>query len=179
MMLRAQIANFLSLFRLFAAVPVAWGILNQHWWLVAGLLLLAIVSDIADGYLARRLQTSSAFGGLLDHSCDAIFVSCCLAAMACAGSISMLLPVLVVLSFLQYVLDSKALAGHALRSSILGKNNGVAYYVLVVVEVLSQLLLPDLLPALVIPILAWLLITSTALSMVDRLYTLIKVQPSL
>lgn len=178
-MFRAQIANCLSLFRLFAAVPVAYGILNQHWLLVALLLLLAIISDVADGYLARRLQTSSAFGGLLDHSCDAIFVGCCLAAMACAGSISMLLPVLVVLSFLQYVLDSKALAGHALRSSMLGKNNGVAYYVLVVIQVLTQLLLPDLWPSLLIPVLAWLLITSTLLSMIDRLYALIKIQPSL
>ena len=74
---------------------------------------------------------SSAFGGLLDHSIDALFVTVNLAALAAVGIVTALLAPLAITSFAQYVWDSKALSGAPLRASVLGRWNGIGYYVIV------------------------------------------------
>jgi len=128
----------------------------------------AVATDLVDGRLARRRGEVSRLGGLFDHATDAIFVSAGLAALASLGRLTPVLPVLVMVSFLQYVVDSNAHRGSALRASALGRVNGVAYYVL-----LGTVLLRDALalaspsdPA--IAFLAWTLVVTTVLSMVDR-----------
>ena len=90
----------------------------------------------------------------------------------------LLLPILVVFSFGQYVLDSKALSGLELRTSVLGRNNGIAYFVLLAVCVFPNALAPDLIPQPWLAGLAWLLIFSTVLSMADRLWTLLTLRQS-
>ena len=170
---RKHIANALSLLRVLVAPPTAYSIVNEQWLLASLLIVLAILSDFADGYLARRFDNASPGGGLLDHSCDAIFVSSSLFALAYSGTIPVLLPILVVLSFAQYVLDSNVLAGHALRSNRLGRNNGIAYYALVCVGVIPHLVAPTLLPPLLLIALTWLVIASTLLSMADRLWAVL------
>ena len=42
----------------------------------------------------------------------------------------LVLPGLVAAAFVQYTLDSRALAGQRLRASALGRWNGIAYFVL-------------------------------------------------
>lgn len=175
-MFREQLANVLSLSRLAITAPTAWAIVQQRWLLASLLLLFAMLSDVADGYVARRLNTSSALGGIIDHCCDAVFVTCCLMALVWLDALPLLLPLLVALAFMQYMLDSKVLAGQQLRSSVLGRNNGVAYFVLVALVVWSNWLFPDPLPAIIVAALAWMLIASTLISMAERLYTLLSLR---
>jgi phosphatidylglycerophosphate synthase len=172
-MLRLGIADWLSLFRVAAAPPTAWMVVHAHWQGAAALLALAMFSDFIDGPLARHRGQDSAAGGLLDHSCDAFYVSVVLAALAYTGFVPVVLPLLVALSFLQYVLDSSALAGQALRTSFLGRSNGVAYFLLLALALFPKMQAPDLPPASWLQIAAWLLIASTGLSMLDRLLALI------
>jgi phosphatidylglycerophosphate synthase len=169
-------ADSLSLFRLLAALPSAWYVMQGQWLPASTLIALAMLTDLLDGPLARRMGTASPGGGLLDHSCDAIFVSCVLAALALTGIVPVLLPVLVVLSFTQYVLDSQALSGQQLRTSLLGRNNGIAYFVLLGACAFPNVFSPGLFPQAWLGAAAWLLIVSTALSMFDRLWTLLKLR---
>ena len=166
------LANSLSIFRLVVAPVLAWMILSNRWLTASFLLILAILSDIFDGRIARKNKQDSAFGGLLDHSCDAFLVAVLLFVLSKTHGIPLFLPLLVLGSFLQYVLDSKALSGHKLRTSFLGRSNGIAYYVLASICIFAEGLGINLSGNLFI-IFAWVLISSTIVSMSERLWTVL------
>ena len=67
------IPNFLSLFRLLLVPVLCYVYLGLHnvWWTVA-LLALSGLTDIADGYIARRFDMTSEFGKALDPVADKI-----------------------------------------------------------------------------------------------------------
>ena len=120
-----------------ALAPVSvHAILTGRWALAAAVFVAAVVSDLADGPLARRRGTTSALGGVLDHTADAVFVAVTLWALAYAEAqrgvdlVPGILPLFIVLAFAQYLLDSRALRGQPLRGSWLGRANGIAYFVL-------------------------------------------------
>jgi phosphatidylglycerophosphate synthase len=161
-------ANGLTLVRLLAIGPAAWAIFTGHWILASSLFVLAVITDMADGPLARRLDHASAFGGLFDHATDALFVSTSLAALAWTGFINLYLPPLVAFAFLQYVFDSRALAGAELRTSLIGRYNGIAYFVMVGIPVFRETLGLSWPADSWIAALAWLLVASTGISMLER-----------
>ena len=166
-------ANLLTLLRLLAAPLLVWLLLNEDWSLAAITLFIAILSDIFDGKIARKMNQATAFGGLFDHATDAIFVSSAAWALAQLGLINDFLWALIVLAFVQYTLDSKALSGQVLRSSKLGRYNGIAYFVLICVCVGFQCLPLQLLNP-VLPWAAWALVATSLLSMSDRFYSLVR-----
>jgi phosphatidylglycerophosphate synthase len=141
--------------------------------LSAGCLLIAVSSDLLDGPIARRQGSASPFGRAFDHLTDGAFVTAGLAGGALRGAFPWLLPVLVVLAFAQYVLDSVWLRGsRELIMSSLGRWNGILYFAPLLGDVLARLGSP----ALRAPIhaLCWLLIASTLLSMADRARALVR-----
>ncbi|MEM9176194.1 MAG: CDP-alcohol phosphatidyltransferase family protein [Myxococcota bacterium] len=134
----------------------------------------AVATDVADGRLARARGESSNLGGLLDHATDASFVSLGLFALAQSGQVPLALPVLVIAAFLQYMLDSKSLTGRALRASFVGRWNGILYFVpLGIVATRDGLGLAWPGDPLVL-FFGWALVGSTAISMVDRGWTLFR-----
>lgn len=161
-------ANALTALRLSLALPCAWLTANRQWSLAALLLSLAILSDLLDGPLARRLQQSSPLGGLFDHATDAAFVTCLLAALSILGYVPWLLPVLVIASFLQYAMDSRAIRGRPLRASWLGRSNGIGYFVVAAIAVYRNALELTWPSDALIEAFAWLLVLSTTASMLDR-----------
>ncbi len=192
------LANAISLARLAATPFSLMAVLAGQWRLAAGIFVGAVISDFLDGIVARRRGTVSALGGVMDHSADAIYVSVTLWAVAYAeaqagaDAIPGILPLFIVLAFLQYLLDSRALAGQALRTSHLGRVNGIAYFVLTgTIIVRNALAIPASGDAFGAPpeVLAWLpdeaiywagliVLVSTLVSMLDRLRMLIKTTPS-
>ena len=172
-MTSATLANLLSASRIFMAPGLGWCVLTGNWWSACLLFLLAVSTDIADGRIARGSDASSAFGGLLDHSSDALFVTVGLLALALSGYLPLLLPLLVVVSFSQYVFDSRALAGRQLRASWLGRANGIAYYVLLGFALFWHALFPENVIQSLLILLGWALVTTTVLSMSDRAWTLL------
>ncbi|MCX2981947.1 CDP-alcohol phosphatidyltransferase family protein [Halieaceae bacterium IMCC14734] len=170
------LANWLSLSRLVLAPATVYTILTEQWGIASVLVALAIISDLIDGPVARARGEASAAGGLLDHGSDAIYVSCCLLAVAWGGYIPLLLPILVVASFSQYVMDSKALSGQQLRSSSLGRWNGIAYFALLPCLLLPPAVFATFLPPALLSTVAWVLITSTLVSMLDRAWTLLQLR---
>ncbi len=136
--------------------------------LLLGLLLIAIASDYFDGIVARRMQTASPRGQLFDHSTDFLFVTSGLFAAASTGLLTIWLPILIVLAFSQYVLDSYFLYRQKqLRMSFLGRWNGIFYFAPLLLIAFDRLVAVDL--GIALQGLAWLLLFTTLLSIADRL----------
>lgn len=166
-------ANALTLNRLLLCLPLYLLIHSASWLGAAVCLFFAVISDILDGKVARKQGNTSRLGGLFDHATDAILVTCGSLALAQSGHISFWLVGLIPAAFIQYTVDSRILAGHALRSSALGRANGIGYFVLVCTAVGSHLLAWTWLQT-IIPVLSWALVASTLVSMADRLQASIR-----
>lgn len=167
-------AHALTAVRLLAVVPAAWAFSHLEsvagWWL-ALLVAVAITSDYFDGIVARRTGTASPGGMLFDHTTDCLFVTSGLAGASMAGQVPMVLPILIVIAFSQYVLDSYFLhRQRQLRMSALGRWNGIFYFAPLVMMAVTATGLPvlaELALALTWPC-AVLLAISTVASIVDR-----------
>jgi phosphatidylglycerophosphate synthase len=162
-------ANGLTLLRLLATPVLCAAISSGEAGLAAAVFWLAVATDLADGWVARRYHEDSPFGTLVDHAVDATFVASGTAALALAGQLPPALAPLIVLAFLQYALDSRLSGAGSVRGSALGRWNGIAYYAIVAVPVMRDAL------GLVWPArelvlaLGWLLVVSTLASIALRL----------
>jgi phosphatidylglycerophosphate synthase len=154
--------------RLAAAPVAALAVHRSESSLALVLFVLAVTTDLLDGPLARRRGEASPLGGLLDHATDALFVSLGLLACAGRGLVPLWLPLLVLASFAQYTLDSRALEGRSLRGSALGRWNGIAYFVLLGVPVVRDGLGIGWPPDGLVRLLGWALVGTTLLSMALR-----------
>ena len=168
-------ANLLTGLRLLLAVPTALAFARPEF--IAPLLLLtlvgvAIATDFADGIVARRTDTASPRGQLFDHATDFLFVTSGLTGAAIAGQVTAALPLVIVVAFSQYVLDSYFLhRKKQLHMSFLGRWNGMFYFVPLVLIAVSRL---DLVAGVagifstLIILLSYLLVLSTIASIIDR-----------
>jgi len=170
-----MIAHALTGLRLLLVAPTALGFarpdLLPPTWLLA-CILLAIATDLLDGVVARRMGTASPMGQLFDHGTDCLFVTSALSAAAYVELLTPMLPVLVVLAFGQYVMDSRFLRrDKALRGSFLGRWNGIGYFVPVIVLAMARSNLPGGVAAALFDaaaVLAWILVITTLVSIADR-----------
>lgn len=165
--------NLLSLSRVGLAIAMAWNVYHSNWYVAVTILWTAIITDILDGYLARKNNLTSAIGGLMDHGSDAFFVTCTIAALTHHQWAPAVLVYVIPFAFVQYMLDSKALAGQPLRASSLGKYNGISYFVFAGFPVMQLTLGITLIPFDWFIWIGWGLVVTSAISMVDRLVTLL------
>ncbi len=169
-------SNALTALRMLAAPFFFCSVTGGYVGAACGLFWFAVATDVADGRLARARGETSVFGGLLDHATDASFVCLGLAALAMSGVVPAALPVLVLVAFVQYVLDSKSLAGRNLRASFLGRWNGILYFVPLGI-VVTRDALGLVWPAdSVVRDLGFALVMSTIVSMADRAWSLVKLR---
>ncbi len=68
--------NLITILRVFLLIPLGWAIFQMppESWLPFIIFIAAALTDFFDGYLARKLNKTSAFGGMLDQICDKIFI---------------------------------------------------------------------------------------------------------
>ena len=72
---KKRIPNIITAFRILgAACLLFFNPLSAPFWVIYG---LCGISDMADGYLARKLQAESKAGAVLDSVADICFVACC------------------------------------------------------------------------------------------------------
>jgi phosphatidylglycerophosphate synthase len=170
-------ANALTLVRLLLAPALAAAVLSSAAVPAAALFFLAVGTDLADGWVARRYAEETPFGGFADHAVDAVFVITATAALAWMGVLPVLLPWLIAAAFIQYSLDSRMLSASGLVASRLGRWNGIAYYVIAAIPIVRDALglrwpAPGLVTAL-----GWALVGSTLVSMLDRFRTWLRARP--
>jgi phosphatidylglycerophosphate synthase len=166
-------ANALTLVRLIAAPVLYLAILDDRVGLACLVFWIAVATDFADGWVARRLDEATPLGGLMDHGVDALFVVLGTTALACTGALPPLLAPLIAIAFVQYTLDSRFLGGGVLAASRIGRWNGIAYYVIVAVPIMRDALGLAWPGAALVSALGWALAASTLLSIGDRLRRLI------
>jgi len=81
-------ANIVTSLRILLLIPLglllAGGGLEQRWWAL-GLFLAAGLTDIVDGWLARRLNQASAFGAMLDLVADRLLTLSVVAGLIVGG----------------------------------------------------------------------------------------------
>lgn len=73
-MRRSQIPNAISIARMLATPVLVVSAILQLRWLFVFVLICALVSDVADGWIARRLGCVSSSGALLDSVADVLLV---------------------------------------------------------------------------------------------------------
>jgi len=133
--MRQQAANLLSMLRVALAPLLVWSICAGDaavWsWLGLPIFALAATADVADGWVARRLELKSAVGRWLDHGADIVFLLSGFAAFAWRGVVPWWVPLSIATAFAVYVGDSLRRGGRgALVGSRLGHCGGVLNYVL-------------------------------------------------
>lgn len=165
---RLTAANALTSLRLIAAPVCSCMIVAGRDFEAVLVFFFAIATDFADGPLARKRGESSPFGALLDHATDATFVVLGIGALVMRGFAPVVLPFLIALAFVQYTLDSRALAGEYLRASALGRWNGIFYFVLLGTPIIRNTIGWSWPGDGLIALMGWLLVMSTAVSMADR-----------
>ena len=168
------IANGLTLVRLLLVPALVVAIARQRSVPALIIFVTAIISDLADGRIARLRGEATPFGGFFDHLTDALFVAAGLFVLSRQAVVPVALPVLLLLAFAQYTFDSRALTGRPLRTSRIGRWNGVAYFVVLGTPVVREGL------GLGFPSDSWVywlgvaLVGTTLLSMADRLIALVR-----
>jgi len=167
-------SNALTSLRLLASFPLYCAIVSGAPRAACAIFWAAVASDWLDGRIARARGEVTSFGGVLDHGSDATLVTLGLSALAMIGVGSWVLPLLVGLAFLQYAFDSRALAGRPLRASALGRWNGIFYFVPIGVFVTRESLGLDWPSDVTLEWLVWALVVSTAASMIDRGWALVR-----
>ncbi|VAW77673.1 hypothetical protein MNBD_GAMMA12-995 [hydrothermal vent metagenome] len=71
----SNIPNLISIFRILLAIPVVFYLQQHQYTLAFAIFLIACVSDLVDGYVARRYQWVSQLGGWLDPVGDKILLN--------------------------------------------------------------------------------------------------------
>lgn len=136
------------------------------------LLCVAIWTDYYDGRVARAMGTSSPAGQLFDHSTDCVFVSAGLAGSSIVGLVPVVLPAVVVIAFVQYVMDSYLWHQQKqLRMSVIGRWNGILYFAPLVIIAASRLGVfgpTERLLLLTTETVGYVLVVSTIVSIADR-----------
>jgi phosphatidylglycerophosphate synthase len=163
-------ANGLTASRLVAAPLLALAILREADGAALVVFVAAVLTDLLDGPVARRSGEASSLGAVLDHATDAAFVTAGTGALGCTGQVPPLLPWLIAAAFIQYAVDSRVGGGSSLRTSVLGRWNGVAYFVLLGIPVVRDGLGLAWPGAPLVNAIGWALVVSTLLSMADRLW---------
>jgi CDP-diacylglycerol--glycerol-3-phosphate 3-phosphatidyltransferase len=165
-------ANVLTAIRLLLVIPFAVLMARgdaRAAALAAVALAVAIATDLLDGPIARWGGTASAAGAVFDHTSDFLFVAAGLAGGAVRGAFPWILPIFVTSAFVQYVVDSYWVHRHrTLRTSRLGRYNGILYFTPPGVDIVVRLGLRSLQPLLTA--LVWVLVVSTVVSMGERLW---------
>ena len=173
-----NVPNALSLSRLLLTPFVACAVLDNSLLFAATGFFLVVVSDIADGLVARRYGSATRIGTLIDHVADAVFVVTLTTTYAHLGLFPWALPVLIAVAFVQYALDSGSAVRHGPRPSRLGKANGIAYFAIVGVAISLGGYLDYPFVQHTVTTIAWLLIASTFVSILARAKFAVAARPS-
>jgi cardiolipin synthase len=170
--------NIVSLSRVALTPVMIWAILNDHGAVAIGLFVIVVTSDILDGFIARQTGQETRLGTLLDHGADATFVVSVTGLCAYLGLLPPLLPALIAIAFMQYVLDSHVFAGASLRPSVIGRWNGIAYFVASGSAIVVYHYARD--PAIVAALrtFGWLLVATTVFSIAQRIIHLVQTRRS-
>jgi len=81
------ISNIISFFRLLLTIPMSYFLMNQMNTEALLLGILAVLTDLADGYIARKMNQISEYGKIIDPIADKVFVGVSALCLVARGSL--------------------------------------------------------------------------------------------
>jgi phosphatidylglycerophosphate synthase len=104
--LRRSIPNAITLLRLVALPHLIWSFNHEVTIAVYALFLLSVGSDLADGYISRKMGANSKFGANLDAAVDFLFINGMYLTFILKGIYSPWLLLLIIFMFAQFILTN-------------------------------------------------------------------------
>ena len=104
--LRQNIPNIITSLRLLALPHRVYSFNHQITLVTYALFLFSIGTDIVDGYVARKLSSTSKLGAYLDVTVDFLFISGMYLAFIIKGIYSPWILLIIVFVFIQFILSS-------------------------------------------------------------------------
>jgi len=129
---------------------------NSIFWAIA-VFLLAIFTDVLDGYFARKLDVSSDSGAYFDIIADFFLVLIAFLALIIGGIYPYWLLLLIILVFLQFILTSKL---NVLIYDPIGKYYGAFLFAIILITLVS--------PSIYYNILLIIIVLFTIISLISR-----------
>jgi CDP-diacylglycerol--glycerol-3-phosphate 3-phosphatidyltransferase len=128
--------NLLTLLRVVLLLPLAYLLVvtREQSWAVAIIFIVSGLTDLLDGYLARKFNKISLLGAMLDQICDKIFIIGSMVAMVAAGLLQnfMLIPVFLIITrelAVAGLREYAAINRHRLPVDKLGKYKTAAQFI--------------------------------------------------
>lgn len=167
--------NLVTFSRVLLVFPLIYSLSHGEPAISIALFVAIVLSDVFDGILARNLPAPNPYGTLIDHGADAFVVVCLCTIFSITGLCSALLPVAIAIAFAQYALDTRKTNSRIPRASLLGKFNGINYYLFcaccLIFELLKNSLTGTQLNAALLFLhgYSWALVLSSIVSVAQRL----------
>jgi phosphatidylglycerophosphate synthase len=103
---KSQIPNVLSAIRLIAAPLFFYAFLNNLFLISVSILIIAALTDVLDGYVARKTDTATNLGSYLDVTADFVLILTCFSAYVIKGWYDPLILMLITTMFILFVTTS-------------------------------------------------------------------------
>jgi cardiolipin synthase (CMP-forming) len=119
-----NLPNIISLIRLILAFPMAYFLWAGYYEIAFTTLIIAALSDVLDGYLARKYNDISEFGKIIDPLADKVFITLSALLLVIKGLIPIWFAVAIIardLVILSGGLYSRKKLGYVIPSNYIGK----------------------------------------------------------
>ena len=161
------------------AIPIIYSLQNQEWWLITlGLILIAALSDMLDGFFARRAHEVTHIGKWLDPICDTICIGSVVFYLILNGIIPMWFFIVLILRYVSISIGAIYFINHTdlvLSANIFGKwaSGLTALFVLLKIiprtEILELLTMTCLLIVIPLLLISWIIYIGTFLKEFKKL----------
>ncbi|WP_279244528.1 CDP-alcohol phosphatidyltransferase family protein [Candidatus Litorirhabdus singularis] len=133
----------LTTLRLMLALPISWLILEGNYGLVLWVAAFAGFTDGVDGWIARKLDATSRYGGIVDPLADKLLLGCIFVSLAVVGQLPWWVAATVVLRDLVIVIGAVTYhflyGAYEAEPSLLGKLSTLLQIVFAILVLISQL----------------------------------------
>jgi cardiolipin synthase len=119
------LSNSISFLRIFLAIPTVLSLISDDLMIAGSLMVFAYITDLLDGYIARKTNTISEFGKAVDPIADKIYVTALILAMLSRGMVPLWFVIIIIgkdLLTLIGVLIAHRKLGAVLPSNYWGKS---------------------------------------------------------
>ena len=161
------------------SIPIIYSLQNQEWWLITlGLILVAAVSDMLDGYFARRAHEVTHIGKWLDPICDTICIGSVVFYLILNGTIPLWFFIILILRYVSISIGAIYFINHTdlvLSANIFGKwaSGLTALFILLKIiprtEILELLTMTCLLIVIPLLLISWIVYIGTFLKEFKKL----------
>ena len=155
-------SNWITMLRLVLLPFIVYFLLAQNREIAFAIMLVSLLSDGLDGYLARRFHQESTLGRFLDPLCDKIFLAVILVSLLYIGAIPLWIVIVIVLRDFLILLGSFILIRSRSvvePSNTFGKLTGFIFGAMILAFTIDLKVIANVLMYLSIPIMALAFIT--------------------